>query len=167
MAHVWQTTSTSALTDDRHQGKVVVDYGEDGLALYEDGTREERTAASATTRPAATEEGKEGLISESGDNFNGHQDTQPLGPMSIGLDVSFPFAEHVYGIPEHTTSLSLPTTAPGSGREVPQYTQPYRLYNLDVFEYELDETMALYGHIPFMMAHGLVDGKGISAVSSL
>ena len=30
---------------------------------------------------------------------------------------------------------------------------PYRLYNLDVFEYELDNPMALYGSIPFMLAH--------------
>lgn len=30
---------------------------------------------------------------------------------------------------------------------------PYRLYNLDVFEYELDNKMALYGSIPLMLAH--------------
>ena len=30
---------------------------------------------------------------------------------------------------------------------------PYRLYNLDVFEYELYNKMALYGSIPFMLAH--------------
>lgn len=33
-------------------------------------------------------------------------------------------------------------------------TDPYRLYNFDVFEYELDETMALYGHVPLMFGHG-------------
>ena len=32
---------------------------------------------------------------------------------------------------------------------------PYRLYNLDVFEYELDNKMALYGSIPLMLAHKL------------
>src|SRR5690606_16934348 len=32
--------------------------------------------------------------------------------------------------------------------------EPYRMYNLDVFEYELDETMALYGHVPLMLGHG-------------
>ena len=32
-------------------------------------------------------------------------------------------------------------------------TDPYRLYNLDVFEYELDNPMALYGSVPFMIAH--------------
>ncbi len=30
---------------------------------------------------------------------------------------------------------------------------PYRLYNLDVFEYELNNRMALYGSIPLMLAH--------------
>ena len=32
-------------------------------------------------------------------------------------------------------------------------SEPYRLYNLDVFEYELDSRMALYGSIPVMIAH--------------
>ena len=30
--------------------------------------------------------------------------------------------------------------------------EPYRLYNLDVFEFELNERMALYGAIPYMIA---------------
>ena len=36
----------------------------------------------------------------------------------------------------------------------PQYsdTDPYRLYNLDVFEYELNNPMALYGSIPYVHA---------------
>jgi len=33
------------------------------------------------------------------------------------------------------------------------YDEPYRLYNLDVFEYILDSPMAIYGSIPFMLAH--------------
>jgi hypothetical protein len=36
------------------------------------------------------------------------------------------------------------------------FSEPYRLYNLDVFEYELDNTMALYGNIPLMLAHSVV-----------
>ena len=35
-------------------------------------------------------------------------------------------------------------------------TDPYRLYNLDVFEYELNNPMALYGSVPVMLAHKLV-----------
>jgi mannosyl-oligosaccharide alpha-1,3-glucosidase len=40
----------------------------------------------------------------------------------------------------------------GSGGDG-NYNEPYRLYNLDVFEYELDSPMTLYGSIPFMQAH--------------
>jgi alpha-glucosidase (family GH31 glycosyl hydrolase) len=31
--------------------------------------------------------------------------------------------------------------------------EPYRLYNLDVFEYLHDSPFGLYGAIPFVMAH--------------
>ena len=33
---------------------------------------------------------------------------------------------------------------------------PYRLYNLDVFEYELNNPMALYGSVPVLYAHKYV-----------
>ena len=39
------------------------------------------------------------------------------------------------------------------------YNDPYRLYNLDVFEYDVDSPTSLYGSIPFMLAHR----KGVSA----
>lgn len=57
--------------------------------------------------------------------------------------------EHVYGIPEHASSFALKSTTGGQG----EYSEPYRLYNLDVFEYALDSPSALYGAIPFMYAH--------------
>lgn len=146
----------STLSDeDRHGGKTVVDYGEDGLAIYDDGTREERRLAAVDDVAAADS-------SLEGDNFGGHKDTMPRGPLSVGIDFSFPNAQHVYGIPEHTSPLSLPTTTFGSANLAPHYSQPYRLYNLDVFEYELDQTMALYGHIPFLMAHSVSSGQGRS-----
>lgn len=136
-----------------------------GLATYADGTKEERK--------------EENIIDESitnhntaaltGDNFGGHQDSMPRGPRSVGLDISFPYAEHVYGIPEHTTSLSLPTTSLGSAQKQPRYREPYRLYNLDVFEYEIGETMALYGNIPLLIAHGKrkTDDKSMTSVCKL
>lgn len=37
------------------------------------------------------------------------------------------------------------------GRE-PNFDEPYRMYNSDVFEYEIDSPMTLYGSIPFMQA---------------
>ncbi|KAF2096180.1 alpha glucosidase II [Rhizodiscina lignyota] len=83
------------------------------------------------------------------ESFGGNTDSKPRGPESIGLDISFPGYEHVYGIPEHASSLSLKETRGGDGK----YSDPYRLYNADVFEYELNSPMTLYGSIPFMQAH--------------
>lgn len=53
------------------------------------------------------------------EDWKTHKDTQPHGPASVAVDVSFHGAEHVYGIPEHATSLSLGATKGNS--------DPYRL----------------------------------------
>ena len=74
------------------------------------------------------------------EDFNGFHDTKPFGPSAVGLDVAFEEASDLYGIPEHTTSFSLPTD------------RNFRLFNLDVFEYELDDSAALYGGIPFVIS---------------
>uniref|UniRef100_A0A8C7P4D6 Neutral alpha-glucosidase AB n=1 Tax=Oncorhynchus mykiss TaxID=8022 RepID=A0A8C7P4D6_ONCMY len=76
----------------------------------------------------------------------------PTGPSSISLDFSLPGVEHVYGIPEHADSLKLKTTDGGD---------PYRLFNLDVFQYELFNPMALYGAIPVMLSHSAQRTMGI------
>lgn len=86
------------------------------------------------------------------ESFGGNTDSKPRGPESVGLDISFPGYEHVYGIPEHASSLSLKETRSADGNDG-KYKDPYRLYNADVFEYELDSPMTLYGSIPFMQAH--------------
>ncbi|KAL2001301.1 hypothetical protein VTN02DRAFT_1943 [Thermoascus thermophilus] len=83
------------------------------------------------------------------ETFGGNTDSKPRGPESVGLDISFPGYEHVFGIPEHADSLSLKETRGGSGN----HEEPYRMYNSDVFEYELNSPMTLYGSIPFMQAH--------------
>ncbi|KAF0403443.1 glycosyl hydrolases family 31-domain-containing protein [Gigaspora margarita] len=90
-------------------------------------------------------------VGTSGDKL----DPKLNGPGSIGLDISFPGYSHVYGIPQHASSLSLKETRGGTGA----YSDPYRLYNLDIFGYAIDSPQALYGSIPFMMAHR----KGASA----
>uniref|UniRef100_A0A8C2GBZ1 Glucosidase, alpha; neutral AB n=1 Tax=Cyprinus carpio TaxID=7962 RepID=A0A8C2GBZ1_CYPCA len=86
------------------------------------------------------------------ETFKSHTDTKPNGPTSISLDFSLPGVEHVYGIPEHADDLKLKTTDGGD---------PYRLYNLDVFQYELYNPMALYGSIPVMLAHNTQRTMGI------
>ncbi|KAL8278215.1 hypothetical protein RQP46_009388 [Phenoliferia psychrophenolica] len=83
------------------------------------------------------------------ESFAGKTDSKPKGPESLSLDITFPGYEHVYGIPQHASSLSLKQTRGGEGA----YTDPYRLYNLDVFEYDTDSEMAIYGAIPLMKAH--------------
>jgi len=44
------------------------------------------------------------------ETFGGNTDSKPRGPEAVALDISFPNYEHVYGIPEHATGLSLKTT---------------------------------------------------------
>lgn len=85
----------------------------------------------------------------------------PRGARSVGIDFSFPCAHDLYGLPEHSTPLSLPTTGP-NGR----YKDPYRMYTLDVFEYELQEPMALYGTIPVLWGHGNRCSNPASAAST-
>jgi len=89
-----------------------------------------------------------------GDNweekFRTHTDSRPSGPQSISFDVSFYDSSFVYGIPEHATSFALkPTKGPGV-----EESEPYRLFNLDVFEYDHESPFGLYGSIPFMVSHG-------------
>ena len=91
--------------------------------------------------------------------FERQPDPRKKGPTSMGLDIAFVKSRAVYGIPEHAASLSLNSTR---GRNEPNgkvftRSDPFRLFNLDVFEYELDSKMALYGAIPIMLGH---DPKG-------
>uniref|UniRef100_A0AC35TZI0 Cadherin domain-containing protein n=1 Tax=Rhabditophanes sp. KR3021 TaxID=114890 RepID=A0AC35TZI0_9BILA len=78
------------------------------------------------------------------EEFSGHKDSKPYGSSSVGLDINFYGFKYIYGLPEHADGLALANT---------KNTEPYRLYNLDVFEYELDSKMALYGAIPYVVVH--------------
>ncbi|KAM6032633.1 LOW QUALITY PROTEIN: neutral alpha-glucosidase AB [Chlamydotis macqueenii] len=103
-------------------------------------------AAAATGDPLSGGEEPAEPADEPGsweETFKTHTDSKPNGP-TCGLDFSLPGLEHVYGIPEHAESLRLRTTEGGD---------PYRLYNLDVFQYELYTPMALYGSVPLLLAH--------------
>ncbi|XP_061541216.1 neutral alpha-glucosidase AB isoform X2 [Phycodurus eques] len=106
-------------------------------------TQADREADDADPEDEAmsNESEEEGMWDET---FKSFTDSKPNGPTAVGLDFSLPGVEHVYGIPEHADSLRLKTTDSGD---------PYRLYNLDVFQYELHNPMALYGSVPVMVAH--------------
>lgn len=99
--------------------------------------------------------------SEWEESFRSHTDSRPHGPQSISFDVSFHGADHVYGIPEHATSLALkPTRGPDITSE------PYRLFNLDVFEYIEESPFGLYGSIPFMLSHSALRSTGFFWLNS-
>jgi alpha 1,3-glucosidase len=90
------------------------------------------------------------------ESFGGHTDKKKNGPASVSMDFTFVGSQHIYGIPEHATSFALKTTNNAGG-----YHEPYRLFNLDVFEYELDSPMALYGAVPFAVSHSATDTVGV------
>ncbi|KAF9066549.1 alpha-glucosidase [Rhodocollybia butyracea] len=97
------------------------------------------------------------------ETFSSWTDSKPKGPESLSLDISFPNHGNVYGIPQHATNLSLPST---TGDDAP-YSDPYRLYNADVFEYLASSSMSLYGSIPVMHAHSADSTVGVfNAVGS-
>ncbi|RKP36332.1 glycosyl hydrolases family 31-domain-containing protein [Dimargaris cristalligena] len=138
--------------------EVLLAINRDGFLNYEHYRTPETDESLLKTlrNPDTAEQGRfrvaQPLADEDGrwrETFRSWTDAKPHGPASIGVDISFPGFAHVYGIPEHATGLSLKTTR---GPEAP-YSEPYRLYNLDVFEYIMDSPMALYGSIPFMTAH--------------
>ncbi|OQS03108.1 neutral alpha-glucosidase [Thraustotheca clavata] len=135
-----ESTANDAEKKDIHNGKEIADYGEDGLAIYTDGSRQQKGADEVdTTSNNAWEE-----------SFGSHTDTKKYGATAVGIDVTFHGENRfLYGIPEHATDFVLKDTITADGTPI---TDPYRLYNLDVFEYELNEPMALYGHIPMIVA---------------
>ena len=75
----------------------------------------------------------------------------------MSIDLTFPSFQHIYGLPEHASPLSLPDTL-GEGAK---YTEPYRLFNVDIFEYLADSPMALYGAIPLLHAHSKTSSVGV------
>ena len=138
--------------EEEKSGKKIVDYDEHGRAIYEDGTTsaDEAPADAADTPPPPPPAGDEDCDGCWAEDFQTHHDSKPLGPSSVGMDLNFHGAANVYGIPEHATQMALkPTGSPRTG----DWAEPYRLYTLDVFEYELDVPMALYGDIPLMIGH--------------
>ena len=83
------------------------------------------------------------------EHFGGNTDSKPNGPTSLGFDVTFENAVHLYGLPEHSSAFNLKSTR---GKEK-SYDEPFRLYNVDIFEHLNDSPMAMYGNVPFIMSH--------------
>lgn len=81
-------------------------------------------------------------------------DTKPKGPEALSLDMTFPGKKYLFGLPEHASPLNLRST---KGEADGDFTDPYRLMNTDVFEYEYDSPMSLYGSVPVVHAQSATD----------
>eukprot|EP00002_Diphylleia_rotans_P014810 TRINITY_DN287_c0_g2_i1.p1 TRINITY_DN287_c0_g2~~TRINITY_DN287_c0_g2_i1.p1 ORF type:complete len:902 (+),score=170.73 TRINITY_DN287_c0_g2_i1:48-2753(+) len=125
------------------EGKSVLQANRRGLLNYEVSRK----------KPEAVDPAVSDNNGEWEETFGSHRDSKPRGPQSVGLDFTFVGSDYLYGIPEHASQLTLKPTM-GKG-------DPYRLFNLDVFEYELDSEMALYGAIPFMIGHDTTKTTGL------
>ncbi|XP_045781311.1 neutral alpha-glucosidase AB isoform X1 [Maniola jurtina] len=132
-----------------HSGEVSVVLNENSQLLVEPLRARRERRDDDDEQGNAVEVEEEGTW---GENFKGHHDSKPRGNEAVSLDVSFPGANHVYGIPEHTDNFFLKTTTS---------SEPYRLYNLDVFEYELDSPMAIYGAVPVLYSHSAKRSAGV------
>uniref|UniRef100_A0A5S6QTV9 Glucosidase II subunit alpha n=1 Tax=Trichuris muris TaxID=70415 RepID=A0A5S6QTV9_TRIMR len=135
--------TSSTAEDEKHVGHTdgaaheATEFDRAGHAVGDDANARSKEIVQET--PAADLD--EGLWVE---HFKTHADSKPYGPNSVAADINFIGFRHVYGVPEHSDSVALRDT---------NQTDPYRLYNLDVFEYEVGNTMALYGSVPYIIAH--------------
>ena len=66
--------------------------------------------------------------------FDGYVDTHIYGPRAITLDFEFA-QDRLFGIPEHSSDFNLFDTL-----YTENYHNPYRLYNIDIFPYQLNST---------------------------
>ena len=138
------------------QGKVVVNANPFRIDVYEGGKLKIVINQRNLLKFEKYHEKVEGESNDNGEweeSFKGHTDSKPYGPMSVGMDISFIDYEHLYGLPEHADSFSL--------RNTKGDTDPYRLYNLDVFEYELNVPASLYGSVPMVIAHNSESSIGL------
>ncbi|KAK5857919.1 hypothetical protein PBY51_011128 [Eleginops maclovinus] len=78
------------------------------------------------------------------ETFRQFVDVKANGPSSVGSDLSLHGFSHVFGLPEHADGLQLRDTGDGDA---------YRLFNLDVFAYDLHRRLGLYGSVPLIVAH--------------
>ncbi len=97
------------------------------------------------------------------ETFKSHKDSKKRGPEGISFDISWPSHTDVFGLPERATSLSLKSTVDAGGNPI---AEPYRLYNLDVFEYLAESNFGLYGSIPMMYAHSQRNTMGVFWLNS-
>ncbi|ELP93855.1 neutral alpha-glucosidase AB precursor, putative [Entamoeba invadens IP1] len=94
------------------------------------------------------ETGGKGVDGEGEETYKSFTDKKPHGPSLVSITYKFPNSRHLYGIPDHATNVLLKNT------DSTGYNEPYRLYNTDVFEFEVDTEMTLYGTVPIIYSLG-------------
>ncbi|XP_041132775.1 neutral alpha-glucosidase C isoform X2 [Polyodon spathula] len=130
------------------EGEVLVSMNAQGRLYFETLQTPPTQGVSSVDRGEG--EDSQGLWKE---EFKTFLDVKANGPSSVGLDFSLHGVEHVYGIPEHADTLRLKNTRSAG--------EPYRLYNLDVFAYEIHSRLGLYGSVPLLLGHRLGRTVGI------
>jgi len=89
--------------------------------------------------------------------FDGKIEKLPMGPRAISLDFELPYYGKFVGIPERTSNkgnIILDDTVKFDTAGKPDVLgEPYRLFNLDVSDYQANETyLGLYGSIPLLIS---------------
>jgi hypothetical protein len=89
--------------------------------------------------------------------FDGKVEKFPMGPRAISLDFELPYNGSFVGIPERSSnkgSITLDDTVKfDTNGKYSILDNPYRLFNLDVSEYQANETyLGLYGSIPLLIS---------------
>ena len=89
--------------------------------------------------------------------FDGKIEKLPMGPRAISLDFELPYHGQFVGIPERTSNkgnILLDDTVKFDTAGRPDVLgNPYRLFNLDVSDYQANETyLGLYGSIPLLIS---------------
>lgn len=159
--------SPTAATGDPHDTLLGDDDDDElsaGERMAEDTYQSSASAGEAVRgRPPIDDTGCDGCGSVM---FKSHADPQPRGAQAVAADIFFPGATSLHGLPGRTLPLSLPVSVSPSlvAPDVSAVTEPVRLYNLDVFEYELDKPLGLYGAIPLVYARSAATGRTVGAL---
>ncbi|XP_060790248.1 neutral alpha-glucosidase C isoform X1 [Neoarius graeffei] len=119
-----------------YEAEALVTFNPEGRLCFE--------TLSNLARSSSSSAQEENPLCLSKETFRHFQDIKANGHSSVGIDLRLHGFSHAYGIPEHADSLQLKDTS-GS--------KPYRLYNLDVFAYEINSRLGLYGSVPLLLAH--------------
>jgi alpha 1,3-glucosidase len=90
--------------------------------------------------------------------FDGKVEKFPMGPRAISLDFEVAYDAEFAGIPERTSTdghINLDNTLDiNFDNDTDILKDPYRLFNLDVTEYQTNNSyLGLYGSIPYLMSY--------------